>query len=102
ELSWECGAEGVAVWSRLAEWNSLITHGRWPAAEVPRNLMTEALDREAAGEMVWDAVSGPRFLAAPIRSSQMSSSVIVAALRDSGRDELWLAALASRLLGESI
>lgn len=102
ELSAEFGAVGVAIWRRLPEWNLQISHGRWPAVELPRTLLAEALDREAAGETLWDGVPATRLLVSPIRSSLMPTSVLVAALRDPGRDELWLAILASRLLGETI
>lgn len=102
DFSGELAAIGVAIWRRLPEWKLVVQQGRWPAHELPQHLMTEALDREATGEVSWDAVSGSRLLLIPLRSTEFSSSILVAFQRDGGPDDLGLATLIGRWLGELV
>lgn len=101
ELSSEIGAIGVAIWRRTPGWKSIHQYGRWPAAEVSQTLLAETLDREASGQTAWEEVANTRLMTSPLVSSHLSSSVITAAIRDAGRDELWFLSLAARALGEA-
>jgi Nif-specific regulatory protein len=101
-LAGELAAVGVAIWRRTPDWKPLVQHGRWPAADLPRNVLAECLDREAAGQTPWEGASGLRLLVAPLWSQQLTSTVMVATQREGTPDELWLALLAARLLGACV
>ncbi len=102
DLSGELAAVGVAIWRRTPDWSIVVQHGRWPAQELPRNLLSEVLDREATGQAAWDGIPGTRLLLAPLRSVEMTGAVLIVAQREGGPDELWLATLTGRWLGEAV
>lgn len=102
DLAGELAAVGVAIWRRTPDWRPLVQHGRWPTSDLPRNLLAEALDREAGGQSSWDSVPGMKLILAPLRSVELPSSLLLAVQRDGSQDELWLATLVARSLGECV
>lgn len=102
DLAGELAAVGVAIWRRTPDWRPLVQHGRWPTSNLPCDLLAEALDREAGGQSSWDNVPGMKLILAPLRSVELPSSLLLAVQRDGSQDELWLATLAARSLGECV
>jgi len=101
EMASEFGAQGVAILRRTPDWGVLAQHGRWSNLDdIPRDFLAETLDRESAGQISWPATPGLRLIAAPLRSVELPSTVLVVLQRESAGDDLWFALLAARRLGE--
>ncbi len=102
DLLGELGAVGTAIWSRTPNWTLTAQHGRWPTAEVPRDLLSDVLDREATGQILWDAATGSHLTVAPLPAAVGSTRVLVVLTRGGSDESFWLATISARLAGKCL
>ncbi|MBI3865860.1 MAG: sigma-54-dependent Fis family transcriptional regulator [Planctomycetia bacterium] len=80
EVASEFAAQWVAVLHRGSDWERLGEFGRLPVESLPQQLLTEALDRDAAGMLTLAPsanAGGWNFCAAPIHKGGKSSELLV-------------------------
>jgi Nif-specific regulatory protein len=80
EIASEFAAQWVGVLHRGAGWERLGEFGRLPVESLPQRLLTEAIDRDAAGMISVSAAdhgNGWIFCAAPLRKGGKSSELLV-------------------------
>lgn len=90
EIASEFAAQWVGVVQRTLDWDRMGEFGRLPIARLPQNLLTEALDRDAAGWMSVDAGSnggGWNFCAAPLKGG-VNGELLVLCGRSLGQKSL--------------
>src|SRR5207244_276507 len=90
EIASEFAAQWVGVVRRALDWDRLGEFGRLPIARLPQNLLTEALDRDAAGWISLDAGTnggGWNFCAAPLKGG-VNGELLVLCGRSLGQKSL--------------
>ncbi|MSR60505.1 MAG: sigma-54-dependent Fis family transcriptional regulator [Planctomycetaceae bacterium] len=103
EVASEFAAQWIAVMQRGAEWERLGEFGRQPIEALPMRLITEALDRDAAGCVSLEATNGSAtgwvVCAAPLLKGGESGAVLVLCSRGFSARSLPALLTVTRALG---
>ncbi len=105
EIASEFSAQWVGILQRDPDWETLAEFGRQPLESLPHHLLTEALDRNAAGCVSIDGRPGGAgwiFCAAPLQKEGKAGELLVLCGRGLGPKSLPKVLAAARGLGWSL
>jgi Nif-specific regulatory protein len=102
EIGSEFAAQWVCVLKRGEEWERIAEFGRQPFASLPTSILSDALDRNAAGHVAIEGggdAGGWNFLAAPLHREAESGEILALCGRTLSTKSLSHVLVAARALG---
>jgi transcriptional regulator with GAF, ATPase, and Fis domain len=102
DMTGELGASGAGLFERCPNWIVAAQSGRWNAADLPKDLLAEVLDRDAGVASVIAGPGGGSFVAVPVRAHSLTGGVLTFSGRQLADDVLPLAILLGKILGPCI
>lgn len=102
DLCGELGASGAGILSRAPEWSVSVQSGRWNGGEVPRNLLAEVLDRDAAVATTLEGPVPTGLVAVPVIPRKSSPCVLTLTGRYLSAEILPVAVVLGKALGSCL
>ena len=102
DISGELGASGAGVFDRVPNWTVLAQSGRLSGNEIPKDLLTEVLDRDAGLATPLEGSATGSLVAVPVRSKLGTGRVLALTGRHLAPEIISLALVIGKTLGSCL